>query len=206
MLVGHRTVIGQAVDLVLVDVRTDLGDDDLDLVGLGLLGEDRAQSLSVGIGKSARGDVAAVVGVAPQIGVTNPGHPQVLKLVVLAGRRESNAVIDLGHLVQSTGGVLGNEGDASVIAQNHDRATSGDSLAGEVRPVLHELLGRDVERHSHRAPPGLPWRSATICATTAARVSSSRKRRPSTSTTASEGQILRLRSGPPVAESSSAAS
>src|SRR5690606_39035377 len=82
-------------------------------------------------------------------------------------------------------------------------------LARVVRPVLHELLGRDVERHGHRGspPPGPPARRmASISATTAPRVSSSTRWYPADVTVATTGQIRRVVSGPPVAASSSAAS
>ncbi len=208
VLVGHRAVVGEPVDLVGLGGRADLGDDDLDLVGLGLLGEHRAQGLRVGVGQAARGDVGPVVGVAAQVGVAHAGHPQVLELVVLAHRREGDPVVDLGDLVQRPAGVLTDERDAVVVGEHHDGPAAGDSLAREVGPVLHQLLGRDVERHpgGHRAPPGLSTRAAMMASTTGAISASGTKRDPSPSTTPIVGQMRRPTSGPPVAESSSAAS
>ena len=208
VLVGDRAVVGEPVDLVGLGVAADLGDDDLDLVGLGLLGEHRAQGLGVGVGQAARGDVGAVVGVAAQVGVAHPGHPQVLELVVLADRGEGDPVVDLGDLVQRPAGVLADERDAVVVGEHDDRPAAGDALAREVGPVLHQLLGRDVERHpgGHRAPPGLSTREAMMASTTGAISSSGTNRAPSSSTTPIVGQIRRPTSGPPVAESSSAAS
>ena len=65
-----------------------------------------------------------------------------------------------------------------VVAEHHHGPAAGNSLARVVGPVLHQLLGRDVERHRHRAPPGLSRRSATICSTTPASCSSGRNRSP----------------------------
>ena len=90
----------------------------------------------------------SVVGVAAQVGVAHPGHPQVLELVVLADRGEGDPVVDLGDLVQRPARVLADEGDAVVVGEHHDRPSAGDPLAREVGPVLHQLLGRDVERHA----------------------------------------------------------
>ena len=65
LLVGHLTVVRQAVDLVLVDGVAHLADEELDLVGLlAAGGEDRPERLGVGVGEPASGDVTAVVGVA----------------------------------------------------------------------------------------------------------------------------------------------
>ncbi len=207
VLVRDRAVVREAVDLVPVRVLPHLGDDDLDLEGLGVLGEDGAKGLRIGVGEPARGDVGPVVGVAAQIRIPDAGDPEVLELVVLPNRREGDPVIDLRDLVQRPRVVLGDEENALVVAEHDDGPAPGDALAGEVRPVLHQLLGRDVERHlRHRAPPGLSCRSATTVATTCATTSESRNWAPSMSTVAMVGQIRRLRSGPPVAESSSAAS
>ena len=71
---------------------------------------------------------------------------------------EGDPVVDLGDLVQGTAGVLGHERDAVVVGEDHDGPPPGDALAGVVGPVLHHLLGSDVERHAHREPP---WVSAS---------------------------------------------
>ncbi len=208
VLVADRPVVGEAVDLVGLRGAAHLGDDDLDLVRLGLLGEDRPEGLGVGVGETPGRDVGAVVGVAAQVGVPDAGDPEVLELVVLADRGEPDPVVDLRDLVQAAAGVLGDEGDAVVVAEHDDRATAGDPLAREVGPVLHQLLGRDVERHAggHRAPPGLPRRSSMIASTTGSMSSLGTNRDPPSSTSPTVGQIRLPLSGPPVAESSSAAS
>ena len=36
-----------------------------------------------------------------------------------------------------------------VVDDGDQAAAAGDALAGVVGPVLHHLLGRDVERHAH---------------------------------------------------------
>ena len=43
--------------------------------------------------------------------------------------------------------------DAAVIGEHRDGTTAGDALPGVVGPVLHHLLGRDVERCGHEASP-----------------------------------------------------
>ena len=52
--------------------------------------------------------------------------------------------------MQRLGRVLRGEQDAVGVLHGDDRAAAGDALAREVGPVLHQLLGRDVERHAHR--------------------------------------------------------
>ena len=90
-LVDDRAVVGEPVELVVVGGRADLGHADLDLVGLLLLGEDRAERLRVGVGQRAGGDVAPVVGVAAQVGQPDAGDAQVLVLVVLADAGEARS-------------------------------------------------------------------------------------------------------------------
>ncbi len=140
-LVGDRAVVGQAVDLVPIGGGPDLRDDDLDLDRLGLGREDGAELLGVGVGQAAGGDVAAVVGVAAQVGVADAGHPQVLELVVLADRGEGDAVVDLADLVQGARGVLGREGDPPVVGDDDGRPAARDAFARVVGLVLHQLLG-----------------------------------------------------------------
>src|SRR5262249_30987243 len=98
------------------------------------------------------------------------------------------------------------EQDAVGVGHDEDRATAGDALAGVVALVPHDLLGTDVEGRGHGQPPGFVRRASTTDWTTVATSSSGSRRRPSASTVMTTGQILRVRSGPPVAESSSAAS
>src|SRR5690606_30884000 len=62
-----------------------------------------------------------------------------------------DAVVDLGDLVQRGRGVLRAQQDAALVAERGQAAAPGDALAGVVGPVLHHLLGGDVERHGHQA-------------------------------------------------------
>src|SRR5690606_16184199 len=132
-------------------------------------------------------------------------------------RGEREPVVELGDLVQRLGGVLGHEQHAVGELDGGQRAAPGDALAGEVRPVLHQLLGRDVERGAHAwvssppgrgatGPSGRTIRAPTTWSASAPSVASSRRRTPSAVATHTTGKIRRVRSGPPVAESSSAAS
>src|SRR5690606_21915788 len=88
-------------------------------------------------------------------------------LVVLADPGEGDAVVDLADLPQRVARVLGDDGDAVVVGERHQAPAPGDALAGVVGPVLHHLLGRDVEGHAHewffspsRAGVG-PWAVTT---------------------------------------------
>ena len=160
----------------------------------------------------------AVVGVAAHVGEPDAGDAQVLELVVAADRGERDPVVDLADLVQRLRRVLGDEQHAVGVLQRDHGAAAGDALAGVVGPVLHQLLGRDVERHAHRGgvlarvrcgaagPSGRVIRPAMTRSAIAATSSSGSRRPPSAVITCTTGKIRRVRSGPPVAESSSAAS
>ena len=152
-LVDDRAVEGQPVELVVLGGVADLGDAELDLVGLHLLGEDRAEGLGVGVGDHPAGDVAAVVGVAADVGQPDAGDPQALELAVAADGGEADAVVELADLVQGGAGVLGDEQDAVGVGEDGDAAAAGDALAGVLRAVAHELLGRGVVRHGHGSAP-----------------------------------------------------
>ena len=91
----------------------------------------------------------AAVGVALDVGVADPGHAQVLELVVLAHPGEGDAVVDLRDLVEQGRGVLGDEEDAVPVLDGDDGLAAGDALAGILRLVLHHLLGRDVVGQRH---------------------------------------------------------
>ena len=90
-LVGDRPVVGDPVQLRRfgLAVVSDLGHAQLDLVRLGLLGEDGAQRLRVDVGQLPAGDVAAVVGVAAGVGELDAAAAQVVELVELGRRRRS---------------------------------------------------------------------------------------------------------------------
>ena len=141
--------------LVLRAVLTDLGDEDLDLHRLHLVGEDLSEDLGVGVGQAAGVDVLAAVLVALEVGVADAGDAELVELVVLPDPRERDAVVDLAHLVQRGAAVLGGDEDALGIEDGDGAAAPGDALPGVVGPILHHLLRRDVEGHRHeRAPPG----------------------------------------------------
>ena len=133
--------------------QADLGDEDLDLHRLHLVGEDLAEDLGVLVGQAAGVDVVAAVLEALEVGGPHAGHAQLVELVVLADAGEGDAVVDLADLAQRLGAVLGDDGDAVGVAQGDEGPAAGDALAGVVRPVLHHLLGRDVERHAHEPRP-----------------------------------------------------
>ncbi len=156
VLLDDLAVEGEPKDLVVLGRVPDLRDEDLDLVGLlGARGEDRAQGLGIGVGQAASGHVEPVVGVAAHVGEAHAGDPEVLELVVAPDRGEGDPVVDLTDLVQRRGGVLGDEQHAVGVPDHRDRTSPPDALAREVGPVLHHLLGRDVERHAHAGPPAL---------------------------------------------------
>ena len=113
-----------------------------------------------------RVDVVTGVLVAGEFGLTYASDPQLVELVVLAHSGEGDAVVDLGDLVERAAGVLTEQQDPRVVLERHDRPAPADALAGVLGPVLHQLLGRYVERGRHRAL------SAAISAAAATRSSS----------------------------------
>ncbi len=137
--------------LVAGGLDTDLGHEDLDLHRLQLVGEDVAEDLGVLIGERAGVDVVARVLVALEVGGADAGHAQLVELVVLADAGEGDPVVDLAHLAQRLGRVLGDDDDAVEIAQRHERPAACDALARVVGAVLHQLFGGDVERRRHLA-------------------------------------------------------
>ena len=127
------------------------------------MGEHLAQRLGVAVGQSPGGDVLPGVGIAPHVGVADPGDLEHLELVVLPDAGEGDPVVDLRDLVEGAGRVLGHEGDSVGVLQRNERTAPGDALAGVVGPVLHHLLGRDVERHAHRSVPLTPAALRPAC-------------------------------------------
>ena len=62
-------------------------------------------------------------------------------------------VVDLGDFVQGARLVLRDEQNAVFVGRHEDRAATGDSLAGVVSAVFHDLLWRDIavgHRHGVR--------------------------------------------------------
>ena len=164
VLLDDLAVEGEPKDLVVLGRVPHLRDEDLDLVGLlGARGEDRAQGLGIGVGQAASGHVEPVVGVAAHVGEAHAGDPEVLELVVAPDRGEGDPVVDLADLVQRRGGVLGDEQHAVGVPDHRDRTSPPDALAREVGPVLHHLLGRDVERHAHERPPAAHEHAGALC-------------------------------------------
>ena len=76
------------------------------------MGEHVAQVLGVEVGQRPGVDVLAAEGEALGVGVADPGHPQLVELVVLADAGEGDAVVDLADLVQRPRRVLGHDDDA----------------------------------------------------------------------------------------------
>ena len=150
VLVGHRAVERDPVDLVVAGALARLRHDDLHLERLRALGEDRAELLGIPVGDAARGHVPAVELVARDVGVGHAGLAQVLVLVVPADRGERDPVVDLADLVQGAGRVRRHEQDAAGVLDDDPAAAARDSLARIVRLVFHHLFRRHVERHGHR--------------------------------------------------------
>src|SRR5690606_1616169 len=209
-LVDHRAVVEDAEHEVLGGFGPHLGDEDLDLHRLHLVGEDLAEDLRVLVREAAGVDVLAAVRVALEVGVADARDAQGVELVVATDPGEADAVVDLAHLAEPLG-VLGADEDALLAHQCDEAAATGDALAGVVGPVLHHLFGCDVERHAHEALPSVPpsapgtVRSAMRARNRSATSSFATRVNPSAVMVATVGKMPRTRSGPPVAESSSAA-
>src|SRR5881409_300513 len=142
VLVGDGPVEQDVVDLVASVVARYLRHQDLHLVRLHLLGEDGGQGLGIPVGDVSGPDVLPPVRVPPEIGEAHAGDPQVLELAVLPHPGEGDPVVDLRDLVQRGAWVLRDEQDPVRVLEAHHRLAPGDALVGEVRAVLHELLGR----------------------------------------------------------------
>ena len=84
----------------MVAIDPELGDEDLNLQGLHLVGEDLAEVLRVQIRERACVHVVTGIGETLRIGVANAGDAQLVELVVLANAGESDTVVDLAHLVK----------------------------------------------------------------------------------------------------------
>src|SRR6202042_444408 len=151
VLLGHRAVEGDPVDLIIGGRLADLAHHQLHLEGLVALGEELAQDLGVPVGQAAGGNVTAVVLVPGVVRVPDPGLAQVLELVVAPDRGDPDAVVDLADLVQGARRVRRHEQDAPVVLDHHPAAATGDALPGVVRLIFHRLFWRDVERHTHRS-------------------------------------------------------
>ncbi len=110
-----------------------------------------AQRLRVGVGEALGGHVVAAVRVALDVGMTDAGHPQRFELVVLPHPGERDPIVDLADLVEGSAGVFPQQENAVDVLQRHYRAAPGYAFDGVLGPVLHELLGRDVEGKAHGA-------------------------------------------------------
>ena len=148
--VHDRAVVEDLEHLVAGGLLTDLGDEDLHLHRLHLVGEDLAEDLGVLVGEAARVDVVARVLEPLEVGGPDTGDAELVELVVLADTGERDAVVDLADLAQRLRRVLGDDGDPVGVAQRDQCSTAGDAFAGVVGTVLHHLFGGDVERHAHR--------------------------------------------------------
>src|ERR687891_957727 len=120
--------------------------------------------------------------------------------------------------MQRRGRVLDYKHDAIFVLEGEDGLAARYTFARVVALVLHELLGRDVVRERHQpSPPGrrtsTGWDSCGLSdrpdmrLSKSSRVSSSDiSTIPSVEIATTVGKIPRIRSGPPVPTSSSAAS
>src|SRR4029077_9654475 len=130
----------------------DLGHAQLDLVGLGLLGEDGAERLRVHVGQLPARYIPTVVGVAASVGELDAAAAQVVELVEPAHGSEPDAVVELADLLQGPRRVLRHEKHTAGVRQRHHAATAGDSFARELRTLAHRLLGRDEIWKAHESP------------------------------------------------------
>jgi hypothetical protein len=151
LLVHDGAVVEDVEQLIAGREVTHLGHQDLDFERLHLVREDLPEDLGVLVGEAAGVDVAAAVLVTLDVGGAHPGHPQLVELVVTADAGERDAVVDLTHLAQRVGRVLRDDRDPVVEQDRSERAAAGDALARVVGPILHHLLGCDVEGHTHDA-------------------------------------------------------
>ena len=138
-----------------------LGHEDLDFHRFHLVSEDLTQDLRVVVGQAACVDVVAAVLEALQVGGAHAGHTELVELVVLADAREGDAVVELTDLAQRVAGILGDQRDAVVEANSHQRTPAGDPFARIVGAILHHLLGCDVEGHAHRLRTSVAMDSKT---------------------------------------------
>ena len=139
-LVVDRALERDPVDLVVRSRFADLGYDDLDLVRLRAVGEQRSEQLPVPVGEPAGGYVAPVVLEPGRVRIPDAGLAQRLELVVPADRRERDAVVQLAELPQRSRRIGGHEEDAGLAADHDAAADLRDAPAGVVRLVLHHLL------------------------------------------------------------------
>ena len=151
--VGDGPVEGQPVQVVLFLAGAHLGDGKFHLERFLLRGEDGTEALRVDAGQSPGRDVLPVVGVAADVRVPHPGLAEAFEFVVLADRGERDLVVDLADLVQRRRRVLRHEGDPVPAADHHHRAAPGDAFPCEIRTVLHQLFGRNIELLGHLRPP-----------------------------------------------------
>src|SRR6202008_2350119 len=172
------------------------------------------QRLRVDVGQLPTGDVAAVVGVAAGVGELDSAAAQIVEFVELARGRKAHAIVEFADLLQRPRRVLRDEQHTTGIGQRYHAAAPRNALARELAALTHRLFGRDEIRKTHFSPRGLasgPEVSArerlsmTSLASSAMRLSGT-SAAPSAPMLTAGGKIPRTRSGPPVAESSSAAS
>ena len=109
-----------------------LGHTQFDFVGLGLFGEDGAESLRVNIGQLPTAHVAPVVGVSAGIRVLDSAAPETVELVESANRGKAHPVVDLTDLLKRSRRVLGDEKHTPGIRHDHHAATPRDALTCEL--------------------------------------------------------------------------
>ena len=186
VLVGDGPLVGDVVELRGREPGAQLGDQDLDLERLHLVGEDLPEVLRVEIGERAGLDVLAAVGVPLGVGVADARDPELVELVVLAHAGEGDPVVDLADLVERPRRVVGHDGDPQVVGGGDERAAPGDALLGVLGPVLHDLFGRHVVGHGHGWRPSVRRRSMSA-ANRSATSSSGTATNPSAVTVATSG-------------------
>src|SRR3954454_9589153 len=202
VLVGDGAVEQDVVDRRAAVVTVDLAHKKLDLVGLHLLREDRGQRLRVRVGEVSCLHVLSPVLVAAEVGEPDARDSELLELRVLPDAGERDLVEVLVDLVQPHSRVPSEEQQAFGVFQSDHRAAARDALVRVVRAVLHQLLGSHVRHEAHEAA----LRSASTASTAEITSASGTSLAPTAVTTTMIGHRPRVASGPPVAESSSAAS
>ena len=157
VLVGDGPLVGDVVQLVGPAVGAQLGHQDLDLEGLHLVGEDVAQELGVEVGQRPGVDVLAAEGEPLGVGVADPGHPELVVLVVLAHPGEGDAVVDLADLVERARGVLGHDEHAVGRRRWPPASVPGRCPSGRTRPgPSSPARGRRRRAWSSEPPPRPP--------------------------------------------------
>ena len=100
VLIDDRSVVQDVEQLFFARGVGNLGDEDLDLHRLHLVGEGLSEHLRVVVREAPSLDVLTAVREALQVSVAHAGDTKLVELVVFAHTCEGNLVVDLRDLVQ----------------------------------------------------------------------------------------------------------